>query len=100
VNQGHNYKHSTLSKGLLAKWIFPLLCALTGSCKNPYRIVERSKKCKPNFVVLCVTRTTFSTKHVYTFELQFLLEKLKCKIPRSVILQNPYMILSWILDML
>jgi hypothetical protein len=50
--------------------------------------------------VLCVTRTTFSTKHVYTFELQCLLEKLKSKIPRSVILQNPHMILSWILDML
>jgi hypothetical protein len=29
-----------------------------------------------------------------------LLEKLKSKIPRSVILQNPHMILSWILDML
>jgi hypothetical protein len=29
-----------------------------------------------------------------------LLEKLKCEIPRSVFLQNPHMILSWILDML
>jgi hypothetical protein len=47
-----------------------------------------------------VTRTTFSAKDVYTFELWFLLEKLKCDLPRSVILQNPYMILSWILDML
>jgi hypothetical protein len=50
--------------------------------------------------VLCVTRTATFPKHVYTFELQFLLEKLKCKIPGYVILQNPYMILSWILDLL
>jgi hypothetical protein len=93
VNQGHNCKHSTLSKGLIAKWIFPLLCALTRSCKI-------QKKCKLNFVVLCVPRATTFPKHVYTFELQFLLEKLKYKIPRSVILQNLYMILRWILDML
>jgi hypothetical protein len=50
--------------------------------------------------VLCVTRTATFPKHVYTFELLFLLEKLKCEISRSVFLQNPYMILSWILDML
>jgi hypothetical protein len=37
---------------------------------------------------------------VFAFELWFLLEKLKSKIPRSMFLQNPYMILSWILDML
>jgi hypothetical protein len=45
-----------------------------------------------------MTRTITFPKHVYTFELQFLLEK--CKIPRFVILQNPHNILSWILDML
>jgi hypothetical protein len=50
--------------------------------------------------VLCVTRTTTSPKHVYTVELWVLLEKLKCEIPGSMFLQNPYMILSWILDML
>jgi hypothetical protein len=50
--------------------------------------------------VLCVTKYTFSAKKVYTFELQFFLEKKKCEIPRSVFLQIPYMILSWILDML
>jgi hypothetical protein len=50
--------------------------------------------------VLCVTRTTTLSKHVYTFELYFLLEKLKCEIPRSVFLQNPSKILSWILDMM
>jgi hypothetical protein len=50
--------------------------------------------------VLSVTRTIIGSKYVYTFELQFFLEKLKCKITRSVILQNLYMILSWILDML
>jgi hypothetical protein len=47
-----------------------------------------------------MTRPTTFTKPVYTFELQFLLEKLKCDLLISVILQNPYMILSWILDML
>jgi hypothetical protein len=50
--------------------------------------------------VLCVTESTFSAKEVYTFDLYILLEKLKCEIPRSVFLQNPDMILSWILDML
>jgi hypothetical protein len=50
--------------------------------------------------VLSVARTTTFSEYVYTFEQQFLLEKLKCKIPISVILQNPCMILSWILDML
>jgi hypothetical protein len=64
------------------------------------KIGEKYKKCKPTFVVLCVTTTTTFAKHVYTFELQFLLEKLKCEIPRSVFLQNPPMIFSWILDML
>jgi hypothetical protein len=67
---------------------------------NTYKIIEKSKKLKFNFVVLYVTRTTTFAKHVYTFELQLLLEEWKCKIPRSVILQNLYMILSWILDML
>jgi hypothetical protein len=33
--------------------------------------------------VRCVTRTTTVAKHVYTFELLFLLEKLKCELPRS-----------------
>jgi hypothetical protein len=50
--------------------------------------------------VVSVIRTTTFTKYVYTFEFCFLLEKLKCKIPRSVFLQNRHMILSWILDML
>jgi hypothetical protein len=50
--------------------------------------------------VLSVTRPTTFAKHVYTFELYFLLEKLKCDLSRSVILQNPYMIFSWILDIL
>jgi hypothetical protein len=50
--------------------------------------------------VLRVTRTTTFSQYVYTFELQFLLEKLKCAIPRSVFLQNLYKILSWILDTL
>jgi hypothetical protein len=77
----------------------PFVCC---SCKfeKSYKITEKSKNYKPNFFVLCVTRTTTFSKHVYTFELWFLLEKLKCEIPRSVVLQNPYMILSWILDML
>jgi hypothetical protein len=64
------------------------------SFENSYKFVEKSKNFKPKFVVLCVTRTTTSSKHVYTFDLQFLLEKLKCEIPRFVFLQNPYMILS------
>jgi hypothetical protein len=50
--------------------------------------------------VLSVTRTTTFPKDVYTFELQFLLEKYKCKILRFVLLQNPHKILSWIFDML
>jgi hypothetical protein len=70
----------------------PFVCF---SCKfeKSYKITEKSKNCKPNFIVLCVTRNTTFSKHVYTFELYFLLEKLKGEIPRSVILQNPCMIL-------
>jgi hypothetical protein len=68
--------------------------------KNRFKIVEKSKNSKLNFAVLSVTRTTTFSKYVYTFELQFLLEKLKSKIPRSVFPQNPHKILSWILDML
>jgi hypothetical protein len=64
-----------------------------------YKITEKYKNCKPNFVVLCVTKTTTFLKNVYTFELKFLCEKLKCEIPRSVFVQHLYMILSWILDM-
>jgi hypothetical protein len=50
--------------------------------------------------VLSVTRTTTFSKNVYTFELQFLLDKEKCKIPRYMFLQNIPKLLSWILDML
>jgi hypothetical protein len=50
--------------------------------------------------VLSVIRTTIFSKDVYTFELQFLLEKLKCKIPRLMFLQNLDKFLSHILDML
>jgi hypothetical protein len=64
--------------------LFPLVQDL----KIPYQFVEKSEYWKPNFVVLCVTRTTTSSKHVYTFDLWFLLEKLKCEIPRSVFLQK------------
>jgi hypothetical protein len=84
------------SRGPLAKCIFPIGVFYLQIGKS-YKIIEESKNCIPNFVVLCAS--TFP-EHVYTFELQFLLEKLKCEIPRSVILQNPYMLLSWILDML
>jgi hypothetical protein len=45
------------------------------SFENSYKITEKYKNCKPNFFVLYVTRTTTFSKHVYTFELQFLLEK-------------------------
>jgi hypothetical protein len=77
----------------------PFMCFICNFEKS-YKIVENFKNCKPNFYVLCVTRTTTFPKHVYTFELQFLLEKLKYEIPRYVVLQNPYLNLSWILDML
>jgi hypothetical protein len=50
--------------------------------------------------VLSVTRTTTFSKYVYTFELWFLLEKVKSKITRFVFLQNPHKSLSWVLDML
>jgi hypothetical protein len=77
----------------------PFMC-FSCNFEKSYKVLENCKNCNPNFVVLFVTRTTTFPKHVYTFELQFLLEKLKYEIPRSVILQNPYLILSWILDML
>jgi hypothetical protein len=77
----------------------PFMC-FSCNFEKSYIIVENSKNCKPNFGVLCVTRATTFAKYVYTFELQFLLKNLKYEIPRYVILQNPYLILSWILDML
>jgi TRAP-type C4-dicarboxylate transport system substrate-binding protein len=43
--------------------------------KNRLKIVEKSKNSKLNFVVLSVRKTTTFSKDVYTFELQFLLEK-------------------------
>jgi hypothetical protein len=75
-------------------------CGLDQWLVNSISIRRKCKNSKPKFVVLSVTRTTTFSKYVYTFELQFLLEKYKCKIPRSVILQNPHKILRWILDML
>jgi hypothetical protein len=45
------------------------------SFENSYKITEKSKNFKPDFVVLSVTRTTNLSKDVYTFEIQFLLEK-------------------------
>jgi hypothetical protein len=43
--------------------------------EKSYKITEKSKNSQPNFVVLSVTRTTTFSQDVYTFELQFLLEK-------------------------
>jgi hypothetical protein len=43
--------------------------------EKSYKITEKSNNSKLNFVVLSVTRTTTFSKHVYTFELQFFLEK-------------------------
>jgi hypothetical protein len=80
--------------------ILHLLSVLAVSCKIRDKTVEKSKNCKPYFVVLFVTRATTFPKHVYTFEFQFLLEKLKCETPRSMFQQNPYMILNWVLDIL
>jgi hypothetical protein len=37
--------------------------------KIPYKIIEKSNKCKLNFAVLRVTRATTFSKYVYTFEL-------------------------------
>jgi hypothetical protein len=50
--------------------------------------------------VLSLTRATTFFKDVYTFELQFLLEKYKCKIPRSMFLQNLHKFFIYILDVL
>jgi hypothetical protein len=50
-------------------------CGLVQQLVKLIKIVEKSKKSKPNFSVLSVTRTTTFFKYVYTFELQFVLEK-------------------------
>jgi hypothetical protein len=43
--------------------------------QNAYKIIQKSKNSKPNFAVPSVTRPTTFSRYVYTFELQFLLEK-------------------------
>jgi hypothetical protein len=58
-----------LQKGFLLPFVFQL------NLVKSIKITEKSKNCKPNFAVLSVTITTTFSKDVYTFELQFLLEK-------------------------
>jgi hypothetical protein len=69
-------------------------------CKSRGHHCEHSKLCRGLFVVLLVTKPTTFAKLVYTFELQFLHEKLKSILPRSVVLPNPHTFMSWFLDML
>jgi hypothetical protein len=50
-------------------------CVMAETCKIHNKSQKKSKNGKPNFAVLYVTRITTFSKHVYTFELQFFLEK-------------------------
>jgi hypothetical protein len=52
-----------------------LLCVLWLKLIKSIKNFKKSKNRKLNFAVLSVTRTTTFSKCVYTFELQFLLEK-------------------------
>jgi hypothetical protein len=57
------------SQGPTRKMDLTPLSVLAGSCKFRSKSQKKFKNCKTYIVVLCVTRTTISTKHVYTFEL-------------------------------
>jgi hypothetical protein len=74
ANEGYICEPQTFSKGLFASCIlssYDFQLQLVKFIKNR----RKSKNSKPNFFVLNVTRSTTFSKHVYTFELQFWLEK-------------------------
>jgi hypothetical protein len=52
-----------------------LFCGLVQQLVKSIKNRKKSKNSKLNFAVLSITRTTTFFKYVYTFELQFLLEK-------------------------
>jgi L-lysine 2,3-aminomutase len=74
ANDGYICEPQTLSKGLFAICILPFYVFQLQLVKF---IIHRrkSKNIKPNFLVLSVTRTTTFSKDVYTFKLQFWIEK-------------------------
>jgi hypothetical protein len=71
---GHSCEPPNLSRGHSWKDSPSFVCF---SCdfEKSYKITEKSENCKLYFAVLSETRTTTFPKDVYTFELQFLLEK-------------------------
>jgi hypothetical protein len=74
VNQGPGGETTDLSRGFPVKSLLSF-CEFQQHFVKSIKNRRKSKNCKLNFVVLSVTRTTTFSKVVYTFELQFLLEK-------------------------
>jgi hypothetical protein len=62
-------------QGFLRKMILTPCCVSAVTLKNHIKSQKNPKKCKLNFVVLSVARTTTLSRYVCTFERQFLLEK-------------------------